>query len=230
MLCGVTSTTASETRTERPLRRDAERNRQKILEGAARVFAESGLDVGMDELARRVGVGTGTLYRRFPTKDALIEALFTDHIERVVGLARAAQAAEDPIAGIRMFLCSMLEMVSANRGLKELLMEARHGDPRAQMARDEMQPCVGTIIGRAVEAGALRAGVGPADLFLAMTMLGAVVERTRDVNPDAWRRYVEIVIDGLRADPSGAPLAEPGLTADELARMAAEGPPLNRCR
>ena len=213
---------AAEAPSERPLRRDAERNRQKILKGAARVFAEEGLDVGMDELARRVGVGTGTLYRRFPTKDQLISALFDELIDQVVTEARAARDHEDPVQGLRQFLVAMNSHLASNQGLKELMLERTRDDERIDCAVAEIQPCLRGLVRRGVSEGALREDVTEGDVFLASTMIGAVIERTRDAAPDVWRRYVEVVIDGLRARGSELPA---GLTPAQFDAVTAGGPP-----
>ncbi len=210
---------------DRPLRRDAERNRQKILAGAARVFAEEGLDVGMDELARRVGVGTGTLYRRFPTKDLLISALFDDLIDTVVTEARAARDNADPVEGLRGFFVAMNSHTAYNQGLKQLLVERTHDDARVECAAAEIRPCLRALVERGVADGSLRPEVTEADVFLTTTMVGAVIERTRDTNPDVWRRYVEVAIDGLRARPDGAELPA-GLSPEEFERVSEGGPPV----
>src|SRR3954449_13048651 len=100
------SAIGSERRDAEPrLRRDAERNRERILAAAADAFAEGGLAVTMDEIARRAGVGVGTIYRRFPDKELLIEALFEQRIDELVALAEAAREEPDPFAGlVRSFL------------------------------------------------------------------------------------------------------------------------------
>src|SRR4051812_11232440 len=105
-------------RAERPLRRDAELNRQRILTAAADAFAEGGLAVTMDEIARRAGVGVGTVYRRFPDKELLIEALFEQRIDELVVLAEAARDEADPFAGLARFFESFVAIQAADRGLK----------------------------------------------------------------------------------------------------------------
>src|SRR5882757_7401519 len=103
--------------TERPLRRDAERNRELIIDAARDAFAEEGLDVGLHEIARRAGVGVGTVYRRFPDKDDLIDALFENSIDDVVQMAEAALAFDDGWEGLRHFFVSVLELQAGDRGL-----------------------------------------------------------------------------------------------------------------
>src|SRR3954462_6998050 len=100
--------TSDTTPAERPLRRDAERNRQRILTAAADAFAEGGLAVTMDEIARRAGVGVGTVYRRFPDKELLVAALFEQRIDELIGLAQAARDEPDPFAGLVRFFETFL--------------------------------------------------------------------------------------------------------------------------
>src|SRR3954463_12994607 len=105
---------------ERPLRRDAERNRQRILEVARDAFAEEGLSVTLDEIARRAGVGVGTVYRRFPDKEQLIDALFEDQIAQFVALPDGCLCDVDPWDGLVRFLEQACHVHSRDRGLKEV--------------------------------------------------------------------------------------------------------------
>src|SRR5919205_689932 len=100
---------------ERPLRSDAERNRRRILEAAAEVFAERGLDASLDDIAAAAGVGVGTVYRRFPDKDVLIDALFEEKINHACRLAREALEHEDPWEGFVFFMRAMCAMHAADR-------------------------------------------------------------------------------------------------------------------
>src|SRR5215813_10673364 len=106
---------------ERPLRKDAARNRERILAAAAEVFAERGLHVTLDDIARHAGVGVGTVYRRFADKDALIDALFDERLAQFSRLAEEALACDSPFTGFELFLSSALEQQAADRGLRELV-------------------------------------------------------------------------------------------------------------
>src|SRR3954464_12611305 len=116
------------------LRRDAERNRERILAAAADAFAAGGLAVTMDEIARQAGVGGGAVSRRFPDKDLLIEALFEQRIDELVALAEAARDEPDPFAGLERFFETFLAMQAADRGLKEVLIGTRRGQRRVVAA------------------------------------------------------------------------------------------------
>src|SRR5881398_821309 len=114
----------------RPLRRDAERNRQRILQAAREVFAERGLGVTLDEIARWAGVGVGTVYRRFADKESLIDALFEDGIGEVVALAEDALDYEDSWAGFVHWFEGFVAMQAQDRGLKEVLLSSRGSQQR----------------------------------------------------------------------------------------------------
>jgi AcrR family transcriptional regulator len=189
---------ATDSATERPLRRDAERNRQRILDAARIVFAERGLGVSMDEIARHAGVGVGTVYRRFPDKEELIDALFFEGVAEVVGIAHEALAHEDPWDGLVHFLEGVIEHQSADRGLKELLLSTSHGRDRVCEGRDQIAPLVEEVVARAKAAGVLRQDVTTTDFALVQMSMGAVVDYTRDVSPEIWRRLLVLALDGLR--------------------------------
>lgn len=205
-----------EASTERPLRRDAERNRQRILEAAAEVFAERGLTATLDDIAHHAGVGVGTVYRRFPDKDALIDALFEDRMGMLVSLAESCLEMDDAWEGLRTFVERGLELQAADRGLKELLFCTAHGRERVNVRRERIAPVVRRLVARAQESGAVRRDFEGTDMPLVQMMVGAIVDATRDVRPDAWRRMLGIVLDGLRADAATTPLEGPALQDDEL--------------
>jgi AcrR family transcriptional regulator len=215
------------TTSERPLRRDAERNRQRILEAARDAFADEGLSVTLDEIARRAGVGVGTIYRRFPDKEVLIEALFEDQIKAFVAMGEECMGFDDAWAGLLAFLERATEQHACDRGFKEVALSGVHGLDRCDRARQLMLPLVVALVERAQAQGSLRADLEPTDLPLLQLMLGSLSECTRDVDPEIWRRYLGIVTDGLRArraEPS--PLQRPALTPDQTqCTMRAWRPP-----
>jgi AcrR family transcriptional regulator len=183
---------------DRPLRRDAERNRQRILQAAGELFAERGLGVTLDDVARHAGVGVGTVYRRFADKEELIDALFEQRIEVVGALAEESLELSDPWAGLVFFFERGLEAQACDRGLKELLASSVHGRGGVRLARERLRPLVTAIFDRAKAAGVLRADATPEDAPLIMMMIGLIIDRTRDVEPELWRRYLGLVLDGLR--------------------------------
>jgi len=192
------------------LRRDAERNRQRILEAAREGFADRGLGITLDEIARLAGVGVGTVYRRFPNKELLIDALFEERIGEIVALARRAAEDEDAWRGLSGFLEGAVGRLASDRGLRELLVGSTYAPERIVHGRSRIKPLVDDMVARAQAQGTLRADVGASDFPLLLMMLDAVVDTTRDIDPRTWRRALGIVLDGLKAPGTtalpGAPL------------------------
>lgn len=194
------------------LRRDAERNRERVLAAARRLFAETGLAVTHNEVARAAGVGVATVYRRFPDRESLMAALFEDQLTRVADLAASASACADPWTGLRTFLEGVLELQAADRGLQEHMLGA-HGPARAAAAAERIAPAVAELLARAKERGQVRSDVHVQDVALIPVMVGAVTDRARTVRPDLWRRVLAVVLDGLR--PGTPPLPGVALTPAE---------------
>lgn len=202
---------------DKPLRRDAERNRQRILDAARIVFAERGLRASHDEIAREAGVGVGTVYRRFPDKEQLIDALFVEGIESMVEIAEAGLAMDDPWEGLAHFLVGGQELQCADRGLKELVLGEEGGQARVARARERVSPLVEALLARAQASGSMRADVVLSDLPMIQIALGAVVDATRDIAPEAWRRAMVLMLDGLRtAPPAASPFPVPPLSVEEF--------------
>ena len=194
----------------RPLRADAERNRARILAAAAEVFADRGLDVSLDEIAAHAGVGVGTVYRRFPDKDALIDALFEEKIDRAVELADRALEIEDPWEAFTTFMRGMCRMQAGDRGFKDALLVRDRGRERVAGARERIAPRAMKLLTRAQEAGAVRSDLGPFDVPMLNLCVSLIADRTRDVAPDYWERVLTIIIDGISAKgPATAMPVEP---------------------
>jgi AcrR family transcriptional regulator len=197
------------TTVERPLRRDAERNRQRILESARVLFAERGLGVSLDEIARHAGVGVGTVYRRFPDKEQLIDALFEDRIGEIVAVLTTSLEMSDPWEALVHFIERSLELQVQDRALKELLHSTATGHARIEGARERIQPIVEDIVGRAQQAGVVREDLASSDILLLQHAIGEAAEYTGEFAPEAWRRVLVIALDGLRPDrrrPSPMPV------------------------
>jgi AcrR family transcriptional regulator len=202
---------------ERPLRADAERNRRLLLDAARELFAERGLGVTLDDIARHAGLGVGTAYRRFGSREALVDALFEEQVKGIVDLAKEASEAENSWEGLRGFLESSLARQAADRGLKEVLLSTGEGRDRFTAIREQMRPLVSGMIERAKADGYLRDDFAAQDMPLLQIMLGAVVDVSRDVRPDLWLRCLELILDGMRADGvPRMPLAVPPVDWQEL--------------
>jgi len=201
----------------RPLRRDAERNRQRILEAASEIFTERGLDVSLDEVARHAGVGVGTVYRRFRSKEDLVEALFVDRIEEVAALAEQAAEEADPWSGLVCFMEQMTAMLAGDLGLRQMLMFATYGRDKVWYARQRNAPLVTRLVERAQAAGQLRSDLKQTDIPFLVFVLTEVAQLAREVSPEIWRRYLALVLDGLRPEREGVtPLPVPALRPEEL--------------
>jgi AcrR family transcriptional regulator len=204
---------------EKALRRDAQRNRERIVSSARTLFARDGLDVSVDDVTRRAGVGMGTLYRHFPTKEELIDAVLEDAFDDLVQLAEDAVGAEDAWAGFTGFLEQALAQHAGNRGLKDVLATHEQGRERAQAMRERVRPLLRRMIERAQSQGTLRADVTAEDIPLVFWTGGRVIETTSAVAPDYWRRYLGLLLDGLRTE-AATPLPAPPLTRAQLAKAA----------
>ena len=184
----------------RPLRADAARNRARILDAARTAFAEAGLDVGVEEIARRAGVGKGTLYRRFPTKEALVRAIFEDLLHDLELLVD--EFAAEPDAGVAFvgFLHESVRRQATNQGFLDVVAQ-RLG--AAMLTADQRRRFLGAIarpLRRAQEAGGVRADLESEDVVMIFRMLGATTRPAPDGTPmdEHWPRYIGLVADALR--------------------------------
>jgi AcrR family transcriptional regulator len=182
------------------LRRDAARNRDKLIGAAQAVFAEQGLDVPLEAVADRACVGIATLYRRFPTRDALIAAAFEDRMTEYVRAAEEALDDPDAWSGFSGFVEHICEMQAADRGTGGVFTRTLPAAPVLEEQRERGYMFVVRLIERAKQAGRLRADVTPEDLPLLLMANAGVVEATGDAASAASRRFVALMLEGFRAD------------------------------
>jgi AcrR family transcriptional regulator len=201
-----------------PLRRDAQRNRDSILAATRAAFQERGLDVGVDEIARRAGVGMGTLYRHFPTKDALIDAIVDARFAELTAFAEAALEEPDAWAGFEAFLVSAVELQTTDRGFKDALAARGRDEPRVKAARRKLHRVLDLLVARGIAEGALRDDLAAEDVTVLLWATAQIVERTADLAPGQPRRFLAMHLDGLRPAAATAPLPAPPLTARQLRR------------
>jgi AcrR family transcriptional regulator len=205
---------------EKPLRKDAERNRRRILDAARELFAQRGLGVTLNDIAHHAGVGVGTVYRRFPDKTVLIESLFEESFQEIADRLRAAVADPDPWHGLVTFLDGQFESQARDQGLKELITATPDGVARVSRLRDELLPLTADLIRRAQESGSMRDDIAPTDLAIVQIMIGSVLDAAREVDPEAWRRYLAIILRGLSARPDElGPLPAGPIANDEIPRV-----------
>ncbi|CRK59625.1 Transcriptional regulator, TetR family [Alloactinosynnema sp. L-07] len=181
----------------KPLRADAERNRVRVVIAARELFASHGLDVTLDDVARHAGVGVGTVYRRFPNKEALVLAVFDHVLDELVEHIDAAVAEPDAWVGLSRLITDIAEKQAADRGLYEICTRADFG----QMERISAHfiPTMEALVSRAKEQGALRPDFEAPDIGPLLIMVAASAELTRAIDPDLWRRYLTMLLDGIRA-------------------------------
>ena len=213
----------------RPLRRDAERNRQRILKAASEVFNERGLEVSLDEIARYAGVGVGTVYRRFRTKQELVEALFMDRLDMVAAIADEALETPDPWSGLVCFMERMAEVMASDLGLRQMLMFATYGRDRVDYARLRNAPLMEKLLTRAQASGQVRPDLKMTDIPFLVFVLTEAAAIGRHARPDIWRRYLALVLDGMRPGREGCtPLPVPALLPDEMVNAMRQHAPRRR--
>ena len=188
------------TETERPLRADARRNREKIMASAAELFARLGTEAQMDQIAEHSGLGLGTLYRHFPTKEALLAAIVTRRFEDLADLARAAEQIDDPGEAFDTLLRSYLESAVGDAGLQLALLGSGGGQPDGAPAKKgEFRTIVSRIIDRAIAAGTVRADLTVADFPIIICGIMSTMYYKPGGTEDDWRRHLALVLDGIRA-------------------------------
>lgn len=199
----------------RALRSDARRNRERLLEAARAVIAERGAEAPLEEIARRAALGIGTLYRHFPARADLIEALAADLIEALAAHAESLRDVPRALDGLVTVLEHAVAHQESNLALREALVEST-GTSELGEARLRWRVATRALVDRARAQGDLRADVGYADVVVALWGLGRIVEATAHQAPGAWRRHLAIVLTGLGArdvPAPGAPLSDRELDA-----------------
>ena len=198
---------------EAALRADARRNLSRILEAAQEVFAENGLSAGVAEVARRAGVGNATIFRRFPQKEdlavAVVERLLRQRIEEL----RSLPSGLSPVEALGDFLERMVDWQVRDRALLESMPAGLLADPRLVPLRDELSGIAAGHLAEAQRRGQVRPGVTAEDLAVLCQALGQVGSSLADSDPGAWRRYLAIVVSGLRHTDQPLPGAPPGWDA-----------------
>lgn len=209
---------------DRPLRRDAARNRERLLAAARELFAQRGLDVTLNDIAHHAGVGVGTAYRRFANKAEVIDALFEEGLESIAAVAREALAEPDAWRGLVMFLERSLHMQFGDRGLNQIMNDAALGDERVSEARTRIAPLITQLVEKAKRQGVVRADLDQTDVIFMQVALSAIMERSRDIEPDLYRRYLTVFLDGIRAgDQRFTPLPVAPLSAVSTHRAMTQG-------
>jgi AcrR family transcriptional regulator len=214
---------------ERPRRADALRNRERLLEVAQSAFAELGPDVAVAEIARRAGVGAGTLFRHFPTKDDLMGAVLERTFDEMSSTVDEALAMEDAWEGIVHVITATAERQACDRTFLQSVGPDLFAQPRFRERNERIMGQLGALLERAQDAGQVREDLRPEDLPFILAAVGGATEqcpsRLTGCSPDLWRRYLGVVLDGMRPAaahplPAGPPTMEQ-LMAGKAAKAAA---------
>ncbi len=185
---------------------DARRNRKRVLDAARGQFAAKGLEAQIDDIAQAADVGVGTVYRHFPTKEALLEALAADRFTRLAEWAREGLEAPDGWQGFCDFLRSSAELGANDRLLSEAMAE-QQAFQGAQREKDELMEATAALVERAQATGELRPDIGAQDIAMLMCGLGRATGPGSFDHAMSWERYLEIIIAGLRAPGAALPFA-----------------------
>ncbi|MEW6644873.1 MAG: TetR/AcrR family transcriptional regulator [Pseudomonadota bacterium] len=193
-------------------RADALRNRERVLEAAKAVFSAGGADASLEAVAKHAGVGIGTLYRHFPTREALYEAVYRREVEQLGELAEELKDAASPVEALRQWLRSNVEFVATKKGMSAALQLAAQGSSElAAFSFERLTKAVGALLARAVAAGEIRADVGPEDLLRALVGMCYLHDQP------GWQasvlRLLDVFVDGLRVRPVAVEKAVPGKVA-----------------
>jgi AcrR family transcriptional regulator len=203
----------------RPLRADAERNRRRLLDAAVAVFAEHGLEASTAEIARRAGVGQGTVFRRFPTKDDLVAAIVVDRLGEITETAQGFVAQPPPQGGVLSFMAELARIHVRDRGLIEAVNGTRAlADPAVHDAHSALLDVVDELVQADREAGLIRDDLGAFDVMALSKAVASACEPT--VASAGWKRYLAVVAAGLRPTPEKLPGKAP--TRAQLDRALAE--------
>lgn len=177
------------------LRRDAARNRELILDAARELFAEQGLGVSFDVIARTAGVGNATLYRRFPTRKDLVDAVVRRCLDETAALVERSLGSADPWEGIREFVFAVGEMHEAGEGLSDALASVLREDEH--WIGHPIESLLDQLASRARRARGLRPGVTGSDVCMCASAVAHLADHARQTGYD-WRRFADVVLDGLR--------------------------------
>jgi AcrR family transcriptional regulator len=206
--------------TDRQQRADARRNRERVLAAAADVLAESGLRASVEEIARRAGVGVGTVCRNFPNKQALVDAVLTALYESLLDDALSALANPDPGEAFELFVADLSAFQARHRALAEQMANAIEPPASADDVRDRLTAAISDLVARAQVAGTVRPDIGPADVSMMLSGAAHATALVGDQGAVLRERYVRIILDGLRPTEASTLPGEP-LDFARLRRMKA---------
>jgi AcrR family transcriptional regulator len=181
-------------------RADAVRNRERVLEAAKAVFSAGGADASLEAVARAAGVGIGTLYRHFPTREALFEAVYRREVQQLADLAEQLKQEASPVDALRQWMRSNVEFVATKKGMTAALALAAYKNSELySFSFDQLTQAVGGLLDRAVAAGEIRNDISPEDLIRAL--VGMCYMHDQPGWQTSVLRLLDVFIDGLRIQP-----------------------------
>ena len=202
-------------RMRKPLRRDAQERRDKLLAAAQREFAAHGVDASLEKIARDAGVAIGTLYRHFPTRLDLLMAAFKPRLEEFLDGANQALEMDDAWDGFVYYLENLFRVQAGDRGFNDFLSRRFTDNAETERIHDQMCQQIEDVLTRAQEAGAARPDLTQADIVNLIWSNGRMIDATSTTAPNAWRRYLYLMLDAYRAERAH-PIPEPPMTDEQL--------------
>lgn len=187
---------------ERKPRADSIRNRERVLEAAKVVFSQGGADSGLSAVARQAGVGIGTLYRHFPTREALYEAVYRREVEQLSDLARQLAAQPEPLRGLRRLMEALVQLIATKKGMATTLALSAHKPPELMaFTTARLTEAIGMLLLPAARSGEARADISPEDLL--RTVVGICYLQDGPGWQEPVMRLLDVFLDGLRRDMRG---------------------------
>jgi AcrR family transcriptional regulator len=199
----------------RPLRRDAQERRDRLLAAAQREFAAHGVDASLERIARDASVAIGTLYRHFPTRLDLLMAAFEPRLQEFLDGADNALDIVDPWEGFVQYLENLFRVQAGDRGFNDFLSRRFPGSTDTERIHDQMCQQIEDVLTRAQEAGEVRPDITQADIVNLIWSNGRIIDATSTTAPNAWRRYLYLMLDAYRAERAHS-LPEPPMTYEQL--------------
>jgi len=200
---------------QRPLRADAARNRRLLLDAAAGTFAEYGMEASIAQVAARAGVGKGTVFRHFASKEYLVAAILADHLDELAATGTALLDADDPTAALLEFMTAGVERQSVDRSFCQATTGAVRGEPQVRAASERLAKVAEALTDRARRQGAVRDDVTGHDVVLLISAAYQVTAPLQSADPALWQRYLALIFDGLRSE-AAHPLPHPAPGRDQF--------------
>lgn len=197
------------------MRRDAQERRAKLLAAAQREFAAHGVDASLEKIAREAGVSIGTLYRHFPTRLDLLMEAFRPRVRQFLDEATKALQIQDPWDGFVSYLENLFAMQAGDRGFNDFLSRRFTDNAETELIHDQMCQHIEEVLARAQDSGQARRDITQADIVNLIWSNGRIMDATSTAAPNAWRRYLHLMLDAYRAERAHS-IPEPPMTNDQL--------------